>query len=77
MIIPTREEMIFIISTGIDVIFDNKANNPISTKVATPEDAANLVFNRNNFFITSVFNNAFRLNLAAKLTLIQTKPFFT
>lgn len=57
IIIPTSEEMMLINSTGIDVIFDKRANNPMSTKVATPEDAANLVFSRNNFFITSFFIN--------------------
>ena len=40
----------FITSTGIEVILARSANNPMSTKVATPEDAANLVFIKNNFF---------------------------
>lgn len=70
MIIPTKDEMIFMISTGIDVIFAKRANNPISTKVATPEDAANLVFIRISFFMTSLLIKALFLDAAAKLMLI-------
>ena len=58
MIIPTREEKILIYTTGIDVILANRANSPISTKVATPEDAANLVFIKISFFITSFVINS-------------------
>ncbi len=65
--IPTSEEMILTISTGMVVIFDNSANNPISTKVATPEEAANLVFIRINFLISSLFINTLFLDYAAKL----------
>jgi hypothetical protein len=52
--IPTSEVIMFIISTGIEVILANNANRPMSTKVATPEDAANLVFIKNNFFNSSL-----------------------
>jgi len=66
----------FMISTGIEVILARIANNPMSTNVATPEDAANLVFIRINFLTTSFLNNAKIFYLVAKLMLIHSKPFF-
>ncbi|MDF1697703.1 MAG: hypothetical protein P1U56_17790 [Saprospiraceae bacterium] len=73
---PTNDENILIISTGMEVILANKANIPISTRVATPDEAANFVFKTISFFITFFVNNGEFLLVAAKVMLNQSKHFF-
>lgn len=52
--IPTKEEITFMTSLGNNVTCDNTQKSPMSAKVATPDEAANLDFMTSNFFMSSL-----------------------